>query len=65
MYRLDRDVSIFYPGNRLLFSLVFSSFRNIFESNKFGLSQQQMLRWLGKLATVHQAYAKVRPPIRT
>ena len=53
--------SIFYPGNRLLFSPVFSSFRNIFESNKFGLSQQQMLRWLGKLATVHPAYAKVRP----
>ena len=45
------------------FSPVFSSFRNIFESNKFGLSQQQMLRWLGKLATVHQAYAKVRPQL--
>ena len=43
------------------FSPVFSSFRNVFESNKFRLSKQRMLRSLGKLATVHPAYAKVRP----
>ena len=42
---------------------MFSRFQNIFESNKFGLSKQQMLRWLGKLATVHPAYAKVRPQL--
>lgn len=65
MYRLDSEVSIFNPGNRILFFPVFSSFQNTFESNKFGLSKQQMLRWLGKLATVHPAYAKVRPRIRT
>ena len=65
MYRLDSEGSIFNPGKRILFFPVFSSFQNTFESNKFRLSQQQILRSLGKLATVHPAYAKVRPPIRT
>ena len=65
MYRLDNEVSIFIRDPGFRFFPTFSSFQNIFESNKFGLSKQQMLHWLGKLATVHPAYAKVRPRIRT
>ena len=60
MYRLDSEVSIFIRDPGFRFFPIFSSFQNIFESNKFRLSQQQILRSLGKLATVHPAYAKVR-----
>ena len=42
------------------FSPVFSSFQNIFESNKFRLSKQQLLRWRGKFAIVDLDYAKAR-----
>ena len=42
------------------FSPVFSSFRNVFESHKFRLSKQQLLRWRGKFAIVDPDYAKAR-----
>ena len=50
----------FYPGDRLLFFPVFSSFQNVFESHKFRLSKQQLLRWCGKFAIVDPDYAKAR-----
>ena len=52
--------SIFLSGRPTPLFPVFSSFRNVFESHKFRLSKQQLLRWRGKFAIVDPDYAKAR-----
>lgn len=51
---------LFYSGDRLPVFPRFSSVQSVFESHKFRLSKQQLLRRRGKFAIVDSVHAKVR-----